>query len=432
MDNPELGRRPVDLIPRAEVVKREALTSEAMGSLVSGIGNHEGKAIVFGLMEDGTSYKGRLLQRTLRDAQGGYEGWDIAHNPLAQYCGNSFKPAGIVEETPEGYKKNEYGKEVGDAFAGLMLDFSLKHPDFSLMDFFSFRQSSSRSSDEDINRAPITRMRIFWELLTRDLPLKNDDIAVAVKQRRNVVARHLQALDENKIITYNAMPHHGDRSKYKYVPIVSDDVPTPFVKDKSASEFSYRLLRDNPGQEFTLEDVVRLHLESQGKQQDDVGKGQKSRFGAILSDLEKQGFVQNEDTSEANLTDAQKDVVFELVSMLDGFQSQDPHLIAYGRKRLSEIISNPELVAQLMLKARKHSPNGESKSSGVERGIDILERVQANPLSSSNSIFDSLRQDEVRISQDYVIELIADLVKDGSLEVTISNGQRLYSVNGGK
>lgn len=432
MDNSELGYRPVDLTPRQEVVRREALTSEAIGSLVAGIGNHEGKAIAFGLMEEGTSYKGRLLQRTLRDAHGGHEGWDLAHTVLVGYCRDSFKQAGIVGETSEGYKKNEYGEEVGDAFAGLVLDFSLKHPDFSLIDFFSQRQSTPRSSDEDVNRAPITRMRIFWELLTRDLPLKNDDIAVAVKQRRNVVARHLHALDEKGVITYTAIPHNGLRSVYKYKPELSDVVPKYLAREMPASEFSYNLLRDNPEKEFTLEEVASLYFEHQGKQPGTITKIQRDRFSNILSNLERQGILEVNDTSIADLTDTQKDVVFELVTMLDGFQSQDPNLITYGKKRLTEIISNPELVAQLLLKARKHSPNGESRSSGVERGIDILERVQANPLSSSNSIFDSLRQDEVRISNDYVIELIADLVKDGSLEVTISNGQRLYSVSGGK
>lgn len=87
-------------------------------------------------------------------------------------------------------------------------------------------------------------MRIFWELLTRDLPLKNDDIAVAVKQRRNVVARHLHALDEKGVITYTAIPHNGLRSGYKYKPELSDVVPKYLAREMPASEFSYNLLRD--------------------------------------------------------------------------------------------------------------------------------------------------------------------------------------------
>lgn len=102
-----------------------------------------------------------------------------------------------------------------------------------------------------------------------------------------------------------------------------------------------------------MEEVASLYFEHQGKQPGTITKIQRDRFSNILSNLERQGILEVNDTSIADLTDTQKDVVFELVTMLDGFQSQDPNLITYGKKRLTEIISNPELVAQLLLKAEK-------------------------------------------------------------------------------
>lgn len=135
-----------------EQQQKERLSDEEMGNLISALGNHEAKAIVLCLMTPGIIYPRYDLYRAVIQAQGQNIGWRMNREGPFKYCQNSLSPIGLVTHeviNPDlstyGYMKTEYGEKIGVPLAGLLLDFSLRHPDFSLQDFFASTSSPSQS-----------------------------------------------------------------------------------------------------------------------------------------------------------------------------------------------------------------------------------------------------------------------------------------------
>ena len=128
------------------------MPNEELDNLLAAIGNNEAKAVTLLVMRTGTIYSQRDLHQAVIHAQGKSIGWRMRKRSPFGYCEDSLSPIGLVTKevidelgTTFGYARTEYGEQVGVPLAGLLLDFSRRHPEnVSLYRLFWSTASSSK------------------------------------------------------------------------------------------------------------------------------------------------------------------------------------------------------------------------------------------------------------------------------------------------
>ena len=95
--------------------RRERLSDEKMGNLISAVGNQESKAILLGLMSPGHIYTDAGLMNLLNKSQGDRPTWETSMGTGRSYCQQSFVPIGLVagevinpDLSTLGYMKTDY------------------------------------------------------------------------------------------------------------------------------------------------------------------------------------------------------------------------------------------------------------------------------------------------------------------------------------
>src|SRR3989344_6016792 len=192
----------------------EKLSDEEMGNLLASIGNSEAKALTLLVLADGCILPDKAIQTKLSKLQGPSPAW----RPVSKYCETTLAPIGLVAKEyiePEGnlwgYQITDYGKRIGIPLAGLLLDFSSKYNP-ALYDLFGRTQSVSKEESRDAStgaikfkkRSPMTRLSLFWELLTAELPVRQLDLASQVAHP-SMMGHHLMDLGRNGVIQYESM-----------------------------------------------------------------------------------------------------------------------------------------------------------------------------------------------------------------------------------
>lgn len=412
-----------------EQQQKERLSDEEMGNLISALGNHEAKAIVLCLMTPGIIYPRYDLYRAVIQAQGQNKGWRMDHRGPFQYCEASLSPIGLVTReaiNPDlstyGYMKTEYGDEIGVSLAGLLLDFSLRHPDFSLQDFFGRTGSSSVQKIGEMEykkRAPTTRLKIFWELLTSNLPLRATDITERIgESSEENVGLHLSELAGRGLISYVALKYGEAQAFYRLSETPPSSEPEAYRRDRGLTSFVYKVLRGDGSSEWSAEAIqerYQQYLEAQAKPLPGSEVNLKSRISSILSHLAQKGYARRgkftggKIHSEANLTGGQREVLLELVTLIDRFQNQDPTILELGKRLTNRIIANPERVSLLLIKAREHS-NLASRRPGQEIADDILRIISSRPDWTTEQIRKALEEEGRRLSTNYIHALIRPLI----------------------
>lgn len=432
----------------SEVIKKERLSDEEMGNLISALGNHEAKAITLCAMTPGIIYSRSDLYRAIIQAQGQNIGWRIARPGPFKYCEYSLSPIGLVTHeaiNPDlstyGYVKTDYGEKIGVPLAGLLLDFSLRHPDFSLQDFFASTLSASPSQEieemEYKKRAPGTRLKIFLEILTSSPPIRTKDIANEVQMGYTSMAigAHLFTLAENGIISYEAVKAGEPRIYYRLSETPPPSEPEPHNGMVSLTSFVYQLLKKDGNREWFAEAIAeqyRQYLKTNNKSFPKEG-GFRKRISAVLSHLAKNGYARRRKfswrkSSEVTLTEEQRRVLLDLVTLLDRFQNQDPAVLELGKRLASGIIANSEKVSLLLAKAKEHSKY-TNELPVQETADDILGIISSRPGSTNRQIQEMLKQKEERkLSKPRVTVITNLLIAEGKIIPTTIRGVRHFTL----
>lgn len=427
-----------------EVSKSERLSDEEMGNLISAIGNHEAKAVTLAVMKPQVVYGFSDISMAVSAAQDGV-GWRSKGGPF-NYCKDSLEPIGLVAKEVVssnlqtlGYMKTEKGMERGDSLAGLLLDFSIRYPNFSLQDIFGIT-SSPTDKDESVEgidfrkRAPITRIKIYWEILTRDLPAREVDIANALGEEPSFIRNHLIALASKGVIIFDRTGKRDSIVKYHF----NNDKeqiniqPEAYRSEVSLTQYVYDFLKQNADRQFYSEEIAKNYLESKGEAYSSKQLlTLRHNTSHVLAHLLKGGYLRQgrfseDNRSDVNLTDSQKDMLFDLVERLDRFKIQDSETIAFGKRRLNEILASPDIVAGLMVKAREHSPqaNGSSREEWAGRIINILLKGD----SKISDLENRLGEEGKKASRRTVEQAIERLVKEGKIRATKDRGVNTYSL----
>ena len=420
--------------------KRERLPDEEMGNLISAIGNHEAKALTLGLMEPEHIYSSGDIHRRIIGAQGNSAGWKMNQRGPFNYCQFSLAPVGLVAQElmdsdlkTTGFMKTRKGEVEGDALAGLILDFSLKYPEFSVQDFFGGTPSSSKVQEtsegiEYKKRAPMTRIKIFWELLSSELPARKADFVNKIGESPETIQTHLRALGDAKIISYESVGHDKPYTYYKASEDAPIEPPEPFKKYATMTSFVYGLLRDNPDREWTADDVAEEILKSPNFH---ASQEYATHYSSnVMNYLKQKGYVERrkfgEDLmSEINLNDNQKNMIFDLINMLNNFQNQESSALVFGKRRLQEILGDPELVSKLMTKAKEHSSKA-NRTPHEELLGRILTIVSAKSNPTGREVQEVLLSEGKRLNIGKVQDLLRILSSDGRLEKYIQRGVSHY------
>ncbi|MBI2036380.1 hypothetical protein HYT17_02015 [Candidatus Microgenomates bacterium] len=409
---------------------------DEMYRLLAAFGNHEAKALLLCAMRPGIIYTRSDLNNLLRQMQGENPGWTMTRKNKGapfEYCQNSLSPIGLVaykvadqQSNTYGYAITPYGQKQGQVLAGLLLDFSTEDPRHWLGDYFGQTSSNSKpgrtesGEEKDKKRAPGTRLKIFWELVTTHLPIREIDLMVGLGEKDNsTTSKHLNSLQERGIIGFQSVEHDQPFSIYGF----NSDHPSiavpAYKRRPKLTESIWQILTQHPQQTWTIEQMKTVYLEDRPEaanlQQDSLGK----TIGRVLNHLYSQGFASRqrfseEYRSEITLDDEQRTRLVKLLALIDGFQNQNPQILALGRARAEEMIADPLKTAKLMAKVREHSSHINPNAS-AQTQEDILAYLADNPDSTIRQIRQDLKRQKINLSAQRILALLIGLAREDKI-----------------
>lgn len=432
--------REIRKVTATEAQKPEMVSDEELGNLLSAFGNNEAKAIILGLMQTETIYTAGALHSVLRNAQGQSV---VRMNRRAgfKYCQQSLSPIGLVtREVIEpglatyGYMKTPYGRKVGDPLDGLLLDFSLRYPAYSLKDFFAITNSPSKAKDDSDTelrkRASISRLRIFRELLTSALPLRSIDLARRTGTDLSNMAEHLIALSEKGIVNYDTTRKGKPRFFYKFSENAPDAQPNPYRYNRAVTNFIYRLLKSNPDKQWAGEEIRDSYAKQLRDESRPVSESLGITCAGVLSHLARSGYAKtgkffSGKQSEAYIDGDQRNVLSNLVNTLDEFQHADQDTIEFGRRRLREILTDPKHVSGLIAKAKEHSTQRINISESANY---VKSLISSHPHSTAEDLMQTLRSEGRILSFSQLARILRLVVADGSVYFTLGRDVRHFEI----
>lgn len=383
-----------------KTAKPDRLTVEEIGNLISAFGNNEAKAATVLAMNVGFIYSSYDLQQTMKALQGDDIGWNMSSNNAFGYCKSSLSPIGLValetlneDGTEYGYTKTGYGERVGNPLAGLLLAFSERHPEISLRELFGGTSSNAKPIEVESSigtvdykfRTPTLRLQIFWELATSDQPITWKDL----HDRLNIgdysqLSNHINELTRDNIINSQSK---GSDKPYKMYSLFRDhpvEPPSPTEgtkgRMKSLTKEVYEIVQTLGGW-FSSEQVIDTYFEKFPEKREKSSLPKE--IYRVLRHMEKSDYLavgrfSKEFASEISLSDSQRSTLIELLTIIDGFQNQDPDLLELGKHEAMNIKMDPERYSKLMAKSKDHSPRSNKMSMQETKQL-LYGIVKENP-----------------------------------------------------
>lgn len=434
-----MEREGIQAKPRGEnLVKEQELPEGDLFRLLAAIGNNEAKCLTLIAMGNGHIFSEGDLYRTMLNHQGKQTGWRMGWRTPFTYCKDSLSPIGLVTKeaiNPDlsvyGYQITEYGKQTGIPLAGLLLKWSLEHPDFSLYKMFASTGSKvQRQEPEDKKRAPEIRYRLFWELVTNpNSSMRKADLTQGLREDPTTIHDHLDSLRNMNVISYESRERREPYSFYKFREDAPPEPPTPYRRMTTLTIKVYDLLKENPDQEFSAEDLLTVLTQNfpEYKEKSFV----LSAIRHIATCFEHQGYVGRKKyrkslQSEIILSPEQREVILSLVSFLDRFQRGDPQVLQQGKEFAERIAADPERFSVLMRKAKEVS-SFANKVSREETYADMLSIIQQSVGNTGREI-----QEKLGIAYDRRLNLrtvylyLRELVQQGKLIAEPTKAGKIY------
>jgi hypothetical protein len=439
---PERGQ----VTPKEAQPKKEPMSDAQIGDLLAAIGNHEGKALLLASMKPGQSYTRYQLGSLMKEYRSKNGKMKIDGSKSFAWCEQSLAQIGLVAKGDgiSGYQKTEKGDEQGQALAGHLLEFSEKHPEVSLYQLFGTTQSSSKTEGQEGGmgklRAPLTRLRIFSELVTRDLPIREVDLSDAFTHdyphdyNDNPLApikNSLWNLSQNDVITYKAIKANSSFYFYRLANTMPDGEPPPYRRRHSLTRDVFTILRE-ADREFSPKDMYEVLIDKYPEKRKLTGF--RSAVSGTLKHLEKEGYAEGQgdfvlgQQSEIKLNDGQREILTDLVTLIEKFREGDPIFLAEGKAKAAAIVSDTERFAALLEKAKAASPN-VNYASHAETATRLKALVVEAPGITRTDLQESFFERYGKRLGDANINLILrGMRKVGEIDVEKKGSKQYYSV----
>ena len=423
--------------------RREPLSYEQLGNLISTF-NHEAKALTLLLMNTGSVYSRSDLFKRFIEIQGKPVAWVCNHSRLFSYCIESLAPIGLVAKEyigedfyTYGFAKTKFGDKLGVPFAGLMLDFSDRHSTLSLITIFSNTQTNALSSKtieipegstDYKKRAPITTYNILQRLLTQTLPIRQKDLMDQLPEEKShsVVSHHLNRLKKNDIITYHSYAYYQAIDPTRPLAHYQSHYPT-------LTQNVYQIVCENSAFYLSSNEIREKLLQRYTQLKRSNQKSLLIHISSVISFLKKNSYLSKKmfdykTQSEINLTTEQRNILTDLMNIIDRFQQQDRAILEEGRKKAEEIITDPHRVANLLHKVRTFSTQINATPIDVTHQR-ILAIIRENPKSTNAFIVDHLKKEYgQQLNSDRVRSIIRSLLQADLMEVKKIKSTHYFSM----
>lgn len=268
-------------------------------------------------------------------------------------------------------------------------------------------------------RAIGTRLKIFLELLTDQLPIREIDLTEAVGEEHGIISGHLKQLDAYGIVNLDSRGVKENYVVYKLAPS-THDLTKPILQrgDITMTDLVYEIMSANPEKYWTIQEVISS---VKGKLAD-TPKAElmlQGRVNHALSILRTLDILESKDftgrsQSRIDLTPEQKAILYDFLSLVMRFQDQDPDLIKEAHSRISSFSS--EEISELMAKAKENSPYAGSPSRSAKES-EILSVIQNNPGITKREIYEHLEGIRPRISFATLESIIKELTRSGQVYI---------------
>ena len=362
-----------------------------------------------------------------------------------KYCQDTLEPIGLVtyavideQLNSWGYAKTAYGQDQGVPLAGLLLEFSRQDPNHSLSDYFGKTASTAKTDQEegqtegDKKRAPATRLRLFRELVTSDLPVRQIDLVQRIGEYHVLLSHHLKSLKERRVISYESTEQGEPFSIYGFE---SDHPPTvvpAYRSNRRLTNDLWQILAQNPQRTYTIEEMAGVYLEANPHALDFNMDYLRPRISGVLNHLHKRGFASRQKfscyyKSAITLSDGQRAKIGKLVGLIDGFQNQKPEIMALGRQMADYFMANPTETTRLMAKAREHSSHANQRDATQTKEA-VIYYLTASPQSTAKKIRQGLQNEDISLSDRRIGQLLLELLRSGEIVATVQKGIKYYSL----
>lgn len=432
---------------KEKTLQRDRLSDERFGNLLSAIGNNEAKAATLLVMRPHHIYDRIGISHELLAAQGEKKGWALDSGTTFAYLRDTLSSVGLVAKeivdqdlNTFGYVRTEYGDGIGFATAGLLLDFSRRHKDFSLINIFGRASSASESKEvqdeEDTfnfrKRPPILRKNIFWELTTSDLPTTVTNLANVLGEDQVKVGRHLNELARRGVIQFDHGKEHQPLVAYQVSSTHPDQPPPVYGTNIKLTTAVWKILNEQPEKHWKIEDVVDQYKKNYLVHKPEGTHLQKGIM-SILAHFAELQYVKRSKFpklvySEINLTPQQRTMLVDLVTILDGIQNQDPTIMLKGKEYASYFLSHPDELAEVLAKTKEHSSSANQQPVKETIG-NILSVLSKNP----GSVLDVQEQLESiygrAVTKSRLAQLLRKLAQSNQISFTTERGINKYHLN---
>jgi predicted transcriptional regulator len=342
-----------------------ATDEPVISNLYTSVGNHEGKAILLGNMEEGTGYTLSKLHDLVVAPQGTDPVSVGAKTNPYRWVRHSLHPHGMVEEehvVDRTYYLSEVGRREGQPFAGWQLDLSLNSPEaISLRGLFGMTKTRSGKT----TTPPVDRLNIYKQIAeSGQLSLNELDDKINIP--RGTIINNLNWMDENGVIEYNSIDFKTVDETIDYE-IVNDF--TLYANGGSMREAVFgtilEMQKDSKKSFSKLEFIEAAKMLYPDKELDQA-KSRKSAL-RILRELVEENHLTKKVNEKVNeheisLNPAMRTVVGRLLEIADGMAQDDKDFRDEGNNKLRNILSSEEQVRHLVQKAVNASPEANSKS----------------------------------------------------------------------
>jgi hypothetical protein len=380
----------VRLVEAPEV--HETVTEEGFNRLLNGVGNHEAKLLTTAIIGSQSErwFTRNGLHSELIGCQGDNVAWRVASLLPGNYCDNSLEPIGaVVASEIEGkrgpvhaFHSTEFGKTWGLAFAGGLLDWSLRYPDVSLQKLLGTTNSATAV------RSPETRLQLFTELLTNpDSEVSFTDVTRSIGDDRFSlpnINKHFHDLERLGIVSiattmqdFNPVLEVSDPT-YRHLSISLEEASIGTRTVYKAIEQLHRTEEKEATLERLLEvcQAVEPDVDIQPiyKQLVKATSERSFRFpGLTLTDRNGAPIKRN----SVKIEPAHVEAIEELLQTLESMQN--PQNRQAFIEKANDILSNPDACSALMEKAQRFSAVYAGSVEGSEvtnqRLINIIREL---------------------------------------------------------
>lgn len=344
----------------------EPLSDERLGELLAAVDNHEGKALLVMLMQQGVYYRQQELHNLLTNLPGA-SGVNIGHrtNQIG-YCKESLRPVGMVTKADFGevlrFGISEDGERLGKPLAVGSLQVMSAHAltrerDISLEQLWGATHSPTEK------RSPLVRFLAIEALLTSPNETATvGQLAEALHEDYNLLSIPLLMLSKHGLVEYKTWEIGRDKVVYS-VPDPSKIHHTEGrprgVWTEAAVQY---LLQHKKG---TLDELAAYSWESapQEEKRDNSLEEVRHKLAVSLHQMAKRFGVltreghNKEEDHGASLTPDQKAFWQDMIQLLEGIREAEPAFLDGLRAEIPAFLADTEKVKHALRVAYRKQPS---------------------------------------------------------------------------